>query len=202
MRYERLDDEGLFGGIDQVLQEATLTAEYKLADGFLARGEFRRDWSNERFFPGRLAATDLRHGQNTALVGGVWWFGNKTRHLVGGVDGSTARALGMVLLGNVATFACDDRVRRAVRSRVGDVDDSLVVDAERGGLHVPGVRDAAAGEVLSRHGYRDTSPSRSPIRCSSSRACLLGRYMCRVFTGQRTLLDPVLVPDRAAGAAS
>jgi hypothetical protein len=76
-RYERLDDEGLFGGIDQVLQEATLTAEYRLADGFLVRAEFRRDWSDRLFFPGRLASTDLRRGQSTALIGGVWWFGNR-----------------------------------------------------------------------------------------------------------------------------
>jgi hypothetical protein len=51
--------------------------EYKVADGFLTRAEFRRDWSDERFFPGRLGRTDLRHGQNTVLLGGVWWFGNK-----------------------------------------------------------------------------------------------------------------------------
>jgi hypothetical protein len=76
VRYERLDDEGLFGGIDQVLHEVTATAEYKLADGFLMRGEFRRDWSNERFFPGR-GADDSRTHQNTALLGLVWWFGNK-----------------------------------------------------------------------------------------------------------------------------
>ena len=50
VRYERLDDEGLFGGIDQVLQEVTAGLEYKFADGFLLRGEFRRDWSNELFF--------------------------------------------------------------------------------------------------------------------------------------------------------
>ena len=78
VRYERLDDEGLFGGIEQLVQEATLTAEYKLADGFLVRGEFRRDWSNQSFFPGRLGASDLRRHQNTALVGGVWVIGNKT----------------------------------------------------------------------------------------------------------------------------
>ena len=78
MRYERLDDEGLFGGIDQVLHEVTLTAEYKLADGFLLRGEFRRDWSNEPFFPGRTGAGDLREHQNTALIGGIWVIGNKT----------------------------------------------------------------------------------------------------------------------------
>ena len=77
VRYERLDDEGLFGGIEQVLQETTLTAEYTLADGFLVRAEFRRDWSNQRYFPGRLGSADPRHGQNTALVGGVWWFGTK-----------------------------------------------------------------------------------------------------------------------------
>lgn len=29
----------------------------------------------KRFFPGRLGDADLRQVQNTALVGGVWWFG-------------------------------------------------------------------------------------------------------------------------------
>jgi len=77
-RYERLDDEGLFGGVDQVLREATVTVEHKLADGFLVRAEFRRDWSNERFFPGRAGASDLRQHQNTALIGAVWVIGNKT----------------------------------------------------------------------------------------------------------------------------
>jgi hypothetical protein len=77
LRYERLDDEGLFGGIDQVLQEMTLTGEYKLADGFLVRGEFRRDWSNQPFFTGREPG-DARKGQNTVLLGLVWWFGNKS----------------------------------------------------------------------------------------------------------------------------
>lgn len=77
LRYERLDDEGLFGGIAQVLQELTATAEFKFAEGFLVRGEVRRDWSNEAFFTAR-AAGELRAHQNTALVGLVWWFGNKT----------------------------------------------------------------------------------------------------------------------------
>lgn len=76
VRYERLDDQGLFGGIDQVLQEATATLEYKFADGFLMRGEFRRDWSDQNFFTGPRP-DDLRAHQNTALVGLVWWFGNK-----------------------------------------------------------------------------------------------------------------------------
>ena len=76
LRYERLDDEGLFGGIDQVLHELTATAEYRFEDGFLVRGEFRRDWSNQRFFTGPQPG-DLRDHQNTALVGLVWWFGNE-----------------------------------------------------------------------------------------------------------------------------
>lgn len=76
LRYERLDDEGLFGGIDQVVQEITLTGEYKFADGFLVRGEYRRDWSNEAFFPAPTAAA-LKRDQHTVLVGLVWWLGNK-----------------------------------------------------------------------------------------------------------------------------
>jgi hypothetical protein len=75
-RYERLDDEGLFGGIEQVLQEVTLTAEYRPADGFALRGEFRRDWSNQNFFTGAVP-DDLQRHQTTFLVGLVWWFGNK-----------------------------------------------------------------------------------------------------------------------------
>ena len=77
VRYERLEDEGLFGGVDQLLQETNLTAEYKLAEGFLVRAEFRRDWSSEPFFPGRLGATDPRRHQNTALLAGIWAIGNK-----------------------------------------------------------------------------------------------------------------------------
>jgi hypothetical protein len=77
LRYERLDDESLFGGIAQVLYETTLTAEYKLADGFLVRAEIRRDGSTAAFFPGPLGAGDLREHQTSELIGGVWWFGNK-----------------------------------------------------------------------------------------------------------------------------
>jgi hypothetical protein len=77
VRYERLDDEGLFGGIAQILHEATVTIEGKLADGFLIRGEFRRDWSNAPFFTTRTP-DELRRAQNTALLGLVWWFGNKS----------------------------------------------------------------------------------------------------------------------------
>jgi hypothetical protein len=77
LRHERVDDEGVFAGADQTLQEVTFTAEYRLDDGFMVRGEWRRDWSNEQFFPGRHSG-DLRRHQNTALMGAVWVFGNKT----------------------------------------------------------------------------------------------------------------------------
>jgi hypothetical protein len=77
VRYERLDDEGLFGGMAQTLQEVTLTAEYRFAEGFLMRGEYRRDWSDHPFFTTATPGT-LKPHQHTALVGVVWWFGNKT----------------------------------------------------------------------------------------------------------------------------
>jgi hypothetical protein len=55
----------------------TLTAEYKFADGFLMRGEYRRDWSNQPVFTTATPGA-LRLLQNTALIGLVWWFGNET----------------------------------------------------------------------------------------------------------------------------
>ncbi len=73
-RYERLRDDGLFVGVRQALQEFTITAEHKAADGFLVRAEFRRDSSDVPLFPGRDAA---RTHQTTALVGLVWWIGAK-----------------------------------------------------------------------------------------------------------------------------
>jgi hypothetical protein len=47
-----------------------------VADGFLLRGEWRRDFSNQEFF-----LTDTpgirKSEQNTATVGLIWWFGRK-----------------------------------------------------------------------------------------------------------------------------
>jgi hypothetical protein len=79
LRYEHLNDGGgLFGGVAQKLQELTFTLEHKVGDGFLVRGEFRRDWSSTGFFPGRQTTDPLKTGQNTALIGLVWWAGGKT----------------------------------------------------------------------------------------------------------------------------
>ena len=76
-RAEYLRDDGaLFSGVVQSLKETTLTYEHKVADGFLMRGEWRRDFSNVPFFltsePGVL-----KSDQQTATLGVIWWWGNR-----------------------------------------------------------------------------------------------------------------------------
>jgi hypothetical protein len=78
VRYEFLSDDGLFAGIEQQLQEATLTYERRVADGFMARVEFRRDWSDTPFFPSSRPTDSLNTSQNTLLFGLVWWAGPKS----------------------------------------------------------------------------------------------------------------------------
>jgi len=80
-RFEYLGEKiapagGLFSGVTQALKETTLTAEYKFADGFLLRGEYRRDWSNQPFFLTEQSGV-LKKEQNTASIGLVWWLGRK-----------------------------------------------------------------------------------------------------------------------------
>ena len=76
-RFEYLADRGgLFSGITQDLKEQTVTAEYKLGDGFLGRIEYRRDYSNQPFFLTNAPGL-LKKEQNTATLGLVWWFGRK-----------------------------------------------------------------------------------------------------------------------------
>jgi len=76
-RAEYLDDRGgLFSGITQSLKETTFTAEYKVAEGFLMRSEYRRDFSNQpSFFTDTLGK--LKKEQNMATLGLVWWMGRK-----------------------------------------------------------------------------------------------------------------------------
>jgi len=75
---ERVSPVGaLFSGVSQALKEHTLTAEYKFADGFLGRVEYRRDFSNQPFFLTQQPGI-LKKEQNTATLGLVWWFGRKT----------------------------------------------------------------------------------------------------------------------------
>jgi hypothetical protein len=76
-RGEYLSDHGgLFSGTTQALKEATLTTEYKFADGLLTRLEWRRDFSNQPFF--RTQTRDvLKKEQNTLELGMIWWWGQK-----------------------------------------------------------------------------------------------------------------------------
>jgi hypothetical protein len=70
------DREGLFSGVSQNLREGTFTIDWRPADGFLLRGEYRLDSSNKKYFLGselrRYEAT-----QPTIGFGAVWWFGQK-----------------------------------------------------------------------------------------------------------------------------
>jgi hypothetical protein len=76
-RAEYLSDHGgLFTGKTQALKEVTLTYDYKLAQGLLARLEWRRDFSNQPFFfTDQLGV--LSNHQSTATLGLVWWWSNK-----------------------------------------------------------------------------------------------------------------------------
>ena len=76
-RGEYLSDRGgLFSGATQALKEGTFTIEHQFEPGFLMRAEYRRDFSNQRFFlteqPGLLSGS-----QTTATVGLVYWWGMK-----------------------------------------------------------------------------------------------------------------------------
>lgn len=76
-RAEYLSDRGgLFSGVTQALKETTFTADYKLAEGLLMRGEWRRDFSNRPFFLTSVPGA-LKKDQNTATLGLVWWFGKE-----------------------------------------------------------------------------------------------------------------------------
>jgi Putative beta-barrel porin-2, OmpL-like. bbp2 len=76
-RAEYLSDRGgLFSGLTQALKETTATFDYKFAEGFLMRYEWRRDFSNQpSFFTDRDGV--LSKEQQTATVGVIWWVGRK-----------------------------------------------------------------------------------------------------------------------------
>jgi Putative beta-barrel porin-2, OmpL-like. bbp2 len=70
------DPNGLFSGVGEYLKEVTLTYSYFVANGFLLRTEYRRDFSNRPIF-----ITDspnvLSEHQTTATLGLTWWWGRK-----------------------------------------------------------------------------------------------------------------------------
>ena len=80
-RFEYFDDRGgLFSGQTQALKEFTVSAGHTFAQtsggSFLARAEYRRDFSNQRFFLTDTAG-QLVHAQTTAEIGLVFWWGTK-----------------------------------------------------------------------------------------------------------------------------
>ncbi len=76
-RAEYMSDRGgLFSGLTQALKENTVTLDYKLADSFLVRYEWRRDYSNVPTFLTDVQGV-LAKDQNTATVGLIWWWGRK-----------------------------------------------------------------------------------------------------------------------------
>src|SRR5262245_36911025 len=76
-RYEYMGDrDGLFSGLSQILQEVTATANFRVSDGMIVRGEWRRDFSNQKFFLGPTL-DDRRQSQQTVTLGLIWWFGTK-----------------------------------------------------------------------------------------------------------------------------
>lgn len=76
-RTEYFDDRGgLFSGTTQALKEATVVLDHTFAPGFIGRAEYRRDWSNQRFFLSDTAGSLLR-AQTTATLGVMYWWGTK-----------------------------------------------------------------------------------------------------------------------------
>ncbi len=76
-RAEYLSDRGgLFSGRTQALKETTFTLDHNFEPGFLTRFEYRRDFSNQRFF-----LTDqpnvLSNAQSTATLGLIYSWGMK-----------------------------------------------------------------------------------------------------------------------------
>lgn len=76
-RFEYLDDRGgLFSNTTQALKEVTLIADRTFSNHVLARAEYRRDFSNQRFFLSDTPGS-LLHAQTTATLGLVVWWGTK-----------------------------------------------------------------------------------------------------------------------------
>ncbi len=75
-RFEVLNDkDGLRTGLAQTIKDFTLTQEVKLLDNFLTRFEFRRDFSNQKFFTNDRGLA--RDNQNTFIIGLSYFFTTK-----------------------------------------------------------------------------------------------------------------------------
>jgi hypothetical protein len=75
------DRDGFSTGLAQDLKEFTVTGEYKMLEGLLARLEYRRDWSNQPFFQRGSVLDESGLGtyrnQDTLSIGVLAFFGPK-----------------------------------------------------------------------------------------------------------------------------
>lgn len=76
-RLEWLNDaSGFSTGVAQKIKEFTITSEFKMKEGVLARLEYRRDWSNQPFFNRGNQSGNWKN-QDTVLLGVVAYFGGE-----------------------------------------------------------------------------------------------------------------------------
>lgn len=72
-RFEVFNDkDGLRTGVGQTVKDITLTQEIKLVNNLLTRFEYRRDFSNQKFFTNQAGAA--RGNQNTVIFGLSYFF--------------------------------------------------------------------------------------------------------------------------------
>lgn len=75
-RFEVFNDrDGLRTGVAQTVKDITLTQEVKLVNNFLTRFEYRRDFSNQRFFTNSDGIS--KGNQNTFTIGLSYFFTNR-----------------------------------------------------------------------------------------------------------------------------
>ena len=75
-RFEVFNDkDGLRTGVAQTVKDITLTQEVKLLNNFITRFEFRRDFSNQKFFTN--SAGVAKDNQNTFILGISYFFTNR-----------------------------------------------------------------------------------------------------------------------------
>lgn len=75
-RFEVFNDkDGLRSGVAQTIKDITLTQEVKLVNNLLTRFEYRRDFSNQKFFTN--SAGVAKNNQNTFTVGLSYFFTNR-----------------------------------------------------------------------------------------------------------------------------
>src|SRR5882724_88742 len=73
-RYEWFGDyNGFSTGTAQRVKEFTITGEYKVRPSLIGRLEYRRDWSDQPFFP-KSDPSILAKSQSTVLAGLIWTF--------------------------------------------------------------------------------------------------------------------------------